>query len=226
MSLKEQLKQEAANEKKKFSQMSLSDKVWYIGEYYKFHILAVLIVVMLIGTVGSTVYRNIYYESTLHGFVINNRSESALDTAPYEQGFAEYMGYTNRQQLSLESSFISYGDEATEFSYASMAKVSALVASKDLDFMIVDEENFLHYVEMDAFINLEEVLPADLLPAVQERFLYAADSTGASRAYALSLEGTDFSENSHLSQDCQFFGIISNSMRTDTVFDLLRYIFG
>ena len=36
------LKEEAKREKKKLSQMSWSDRIWYIWEYYKFHILAVL----------------------------------------------------------------------------------------------------------------------------------------------------------------------------------------
>lgn len=225
MSLKQQIKQEAAAEKEKFSRMSTSDKIWYIAEYYKFHILGIVIVIALLGTIGSTVYRSIYYQSTLYGFIINNRSATPLDTAPFEQDFAEYMGYSDRQQLTLESSYISYGDDATEFSYASMAKLSALIAAKDLDFMIVDEENLQHYMEMDAFIHLEDYLPADILAAVESRLVYAPDAGGSEIACAISLDGTAFSDDLHLAPDCRYITLVSNSQRLDTALSLLRYIF-
>lgn len=224
MSIKEYIKQAATVEKEKFSQMSFADKLWYIWEYYKFHIMAVIIAVVLIGTIGSTVYRNIYYRNALYGYVLNNYSEPLFDSTPYDEGFAGYMGYTRYEQLFLESSYISYGDEATEYSYAAMAKISALVASKDLDFMIMDEENFLHYMEMGAFADLRQTLPADVLDAAGNRLIYAADSEGNSRAYALSIADTAFSESSNLTPDCRYFGIVSNSQRTETAISLLRYI--
>lgn len=224
MSIKEQFKQEAAAEKEKFSRMSLSDKLWYIWEYYKFHILALILAVALIGTVGSSVYRNIYYSNALYGYVLNNYSETPFDSTPYNEGFAEHMGFTRYEQLFLESSYVSYGDAATEYSYATMAKISALLAARDLDFMIMDEENFLHYMEMDAFADLEQILPDDLLAAAEGRLLYATDSAGNSRAYAISVADTGFAESSHLTQDCRYLGILTNSQRTETAIAFLRYV--
>ena len=53
MSLKEELKEEAGNEKRKLKEMSRQDKLWYIWEYYKFHIAAVIGVIFLIYIIGT-----------------------------------------------------------------------------------------------------------------------------------------------------------------------------
>lgn len=223
MSLKEELKNEVAREKSKFGQMSFQDKLWYIGQYYKLHILGLILVVFLIGAVGSTVYHNIYYDTALNGYVLNNREEP--DTAPFVGGFAEYMGYDKYQQLTLQSSYVTYGEEASELSYATMAKLSALIAAKDLDFMIIDEVNFEHYTEMNGFKDLEAYLPADVYEAVQDRLVYAENESGESRPYAIIISDTSFAADSRLSDNCPYFAIISNTTRDDAVLSFVDYLF-
>jgi len=224
MSLKEELKNEVAQEKKKFAQMSFQDKLWYIGEYYKFHILGAVLAVFLIIALSSTIYRNINYSTALHGYILNNHGE--LDTAPFTDGFAGYMGYDKYQQLTLESSYVTYGDEATEYTYATMAKLSALIAAKDLDFMIVDETNFAHYTEMGGFKDLEEYLPANVYQALQDRLIYAENESGESRPYAVTISGTAFASGSRLSDDCSYFAIMGNTTRDDNVLAFVDYLFG
>ena len=58
MSLKEELKEEAGNEKRKLKEMSRQDKLWYIWEYYKFHIAAVIGVIFLIYIIGTSIYNS------------------------------------------------------------------------------------------------------------------------------------------------------------------------
>ena len=223
MSLKEELKHEVAREKKKFAQMSFQDKLWYIGEYYKFHILGVAIAILLIGTLGSTIYRNINYHTALNGYVLNNRGEP--DTVPFTNGFAEYMGYDKYHQLTLQSSHVTYGDEATEYTYATMAKLSALIAAKDLDFMIVDKTNFDHYTEMGGFKDLEEYLPPNIYHSLQDRLIYAENEAGSSRPYAITISGTAFASDSQLSDDCCYFAIMGNTTRDESVLAFVAYLF-
>ena len=54
-SLKDQLKEEVSTESQKMKEMSLEDKLWYIWEYYKFHIGAVLVLILLISVVITSV---------------------------------------------------------------------------------------------------------------------------------------------------------------------------
>lgn len=224
MSAKEQLKQHAAVEKEKLKQMSRKDKVWYIWEYYKIHMLAVLIMIAVFYTIGSSIYRSTF-DTELYCMYLNNRSGEELNTDILTVDFHEYMGFTEKQLITTESSFISYGDNSTELSYASMAKVSALVASRELDIMIGDTANFEHYTALGGCADLEEVLPADVFELVKDSLCYGVDDTGAEHAYGITLDGTKFAEDSHLSMDSTIFSIVSNSSRIENSVALIRYIF-
>lgn len=224
MEIRERLKNEARTERQKLKDMSLKDKVWYIWEYYKFHILGVLIVIGIFWVIGTSIYRSTF-DSTLYCMYINNRSEGELNTDVLTEDFHDYMGFTDKQLINTESAFLSYGDNTSEFSYASMAKISALVASNELDVMIGDEENFDHYASMGAYADLEELLPADLLDVVKDRLVYAADESGVSRACGVTVDGTEFAEKSNLTLSPAVLGVISNSRNTDNCIALIRYIF-
>ncbi|MEG7530008.1 MAG: hypothetical protein RSF83_01280 [Hungatella sp.] len=224
MSRKEQWKENAHLEKEKMKQMSFKDKIWYISEYYKFHIFGVFLAIGILGIIGNSIYRGTF-NTELYVLYLNSRSDQELNTDLLTKDFYEHMGFTEKQEINTESMYVSYGQDATEFSYASMAKISALVASKDLDIMIQDTENFNHYAELSGCADLEQELPADLLILLKDRLCYANDDTGAKKAYGISLADTQFAEDSHLGMDPPIFTIVSNSMHKENSIALLRYIF-
>lgn len=212
------------SEREKLKSMSRRDRVWYIWAYYKFHIAAVFVAIGIIWAIGSAMYQKTF-ETEFYCVYLNNRSETELDTAPLEQGFKEYMGFGEKQLVTTESTYISYGEEASEFSYASMAKISALVAAKELDIIIGDQENMEHYASMDGMADLEAELPQETLSLISDRLIYSQGTDGSEHAYGVSLEGTWFAEKSHLAQDPPVLGIISNSTHKDTAIAFLHYIF-
>lgn len=224
MSVKEQLKKEAQTEKEKLKNMSFQDKIWYIREYYKMHILGVFIVIGILWVIGNSIYRSTF-KTELYCMIINNPSEQELNTDILTDGFHAYMGFNEKQVIQTESISISYNDRATEYTYASMAKISALVASRDLDIMISDQTNFDHYASLNGFSDLEEELPPDLLELVRDRIIYGKDEAGVSRAYGISLNGTPFAAKSNLFMEPAIFCVLNNSNRKDNSFALLRYIF-
>lgn len=225
MSFKEHLKEEARTERQKMKEMSFQDKLWYIWEYYKFHIGGVLIAILLVYIVATSIY-NTTIHPALYCMVINNRSSQGLDSTILEEDFHKFMNLGKKEPVYVESAFISYGDDATEFSYASMAKISALVASGDLDLIIADKETIDHYTSLDGLADLSQLLPPDILSAVESRLIYAHDSAGQSIAVSIDMTGTDFADSMHLSLDSSGLCIISNSTHTDNIFALIRYIFG
>lgn len=225
MSLKEHLKEEIHTELQKMKVMSFQDKLWYIWEYYKFHIAGVLIAVLLIGVTATSIYNTTIHPG-LYCIVVNSRSSQSLNPVPLEQDFHDLMGFTKKQPVYVESMFISYGDDATEYSYASMAKISALVATKDLDILMGDQETIEHYTSLSGLSDLAQLLPADILSATENRLIYAPDSNGQSAAIALDISGTELAESMYLSPEASNLSIFSNSTHTDHAIALIRYIFG
>lgn len=216
--------EEPRSEREKLRSMTGKDRLWYIWAYYKFHILGVFIAIGIVWSIGAAMYQK-SFDTALYCVYLNNRSETELDTTPLEQGFAKYLGLGKKELITTESTYISYGEAATEFSYASMAKITALVASKELDIIIGDRENMEHYASMDGLSDVEAELPEDALTLVRDHLIYAAGADGSEYACGISLAGTRFAEESHLAQDPPILSIISNSTHKDTVVALIHYIF-
>lgn len=212
------------SEKEKLRSMSGRDRVWYIWAYYKFHILAVVVAVGLICSVGSAFY-NSSFKTVLYCIYVNSRGTEAVNAAPLEEGFAGHLGLGKKELITTEVAFISFDDSATDYSYASMAKITALVASQELDILIGDEESIRHYASVNGFTDLAAELSPDVLDLAADRLFYAEGEDGRTYPCAIDLSGTAFAAGSNLAQEPPLLGIIANSGHKDTAEALIRYIF-
>ena len=225
VTFKERLHEEAA----KLKEMSFKDKFWYIWEYYKFPIIGVIIAVLLVGSIGSAMYNN-RFDTALSCAVLNSRYDSdALTVDQYfNEGFRAFIGLDENTKIDVDYSMSPTFDESAmnEYSYAELAKLTAMISSKGLDVMIGRPDVIDHYGEMDGFLNLEEALPPDLYEQVKD-YLYPVTNaeTGQESFCGLRLEDTSFGEKTGLILDNPVLTVMSNSPHTDTAIQLIRYIF-
>ena len=225
VTFKERLHEEAA----KLKEMSFRDKFWYIWEYYKFPIIGVVIAVFLVGSIGSAMYNN-RFDTALSCAVLNSRYDSdALTVDQYfNEGFRAFIGLDENTKIDVDYSMSPTFDESAmnEYSYAELAKLTAMISSKGLDVMIGRPDVIDHYGEMDGFLNLEEALPPDLYEQVKD-YLYPVTNaeTGQESFCGLRLEDTSFGEKTGLILDNPVLTVMSNSPHTDTAIQLIRYIF-
>lgn len=225
VTFKEWLHEEAA----KLKEMSFKDKFWYIWEYYKFPIIGVIIAVFLVGSIGSAMYNN-RFDTALSCAVLNSRYDSdALTVDQYfNEGFRAFIGLDENTKIDVDYSMSPTFDESAmnEYSYAELAKLTAMISSKGLDVMIGRPDVIDHYGEMDGFLNLEEALPPDLYEQVKD-YLYPVTNaeTGQESFCGLRLEDTSFGEKTGLILDNPVLTVMSNSPHTDTAIQLIRYIF-
>ena len=225
VTFKERLHEEAA----KLKEMSFRDKFWYIWEYYKFPIIGVIIAVFLVGSIGSAMYNN-RFDTALSCAVLNSRYDSdALTVDQYfNEGFRAFIGLDENTKIDVDYSMSPTFDESAmnEYSYAELAKLTAMISSKGLDVMIGRPDVIDHYGEMDGFLNLEEALPPDLYEQVKD-YLYPVTNaeTGQESFCGLRLEDTSFGEKTGLILDNPVLTVMSNSPHTDTAIQLIRYIF-
>ena len=225
VTFKERLHEEAA----KLKEMSFKDKFWYIWEYYKFPINGVIIAVFLVGSIGSAMYNN-RFDTALSCAVLNSRYDSdALTVDQYfNEGFRAFIGLDENTKIDVDYSMSPTFDESAmnEYSYAELAKLTAMISSKGLDVMIGRPDVIDHYGEMDGFLNLEEALPPDLYEQVKD-YLYPVTNaeTGQESFCGLRLEDTSFGEKTGLILDNPVLTVMSNSPHTDTAIQLIRYIF-
>lgn len=219
------LKEKASIEKEKLKQMSLRDKLWYIWEYYKLHLAAVVVVIALISVVGNALYRQ-SFTTRLSLAVVNDRSGDTSSMEQLEADLREVLGCGKKDIIEINTGlFATYDDNITEYGYATMAKISALVASKGLDVMIADRDSIDHYAEVDAFEDLSQLLPADLYAALEPEVYSAAGSEGGEIPAAVSLAGTRFQEITGSVMDPPYLAVISGSPRKEAAVEMIRYLF-
>lgn len=224
MSLKETMKAERLREKAKLKNMSFQDKLWYIWEYYKWHIGGLLIVLVVISQIGAGIYRSTF--TTQFTYVLMNNISSTEDhLADWHQNFKDRMGFGEKDVIEADTSLMITHDEmASELTYANLAKMSAMVASKDLDVIIADQANVDHYQQLGAFMDLEQLLPADLWEQVKAQAYYQTDEEGNTFACAIDITKSRYVQDNNFSLNPCYLGVVSNSQHIDTAIEWVRFV--
>lgn len=224
------IKDSIKEERTKLKDMAFKDKIWYIWEYYKFPILGAVIGVFLITSIGSAIYGN-RFETALSCIILNSRIDGGEDTLfeYIDQDFRQYMGIPEDVKIELDATMnLSFEDSSmNEFTYAQLAKIGAMVSSRELDVMIGTPDIIDHYGALGGYEDLEKLLPAEVYQVVKaDLYTVKNQENGQEIACGLLLENTDFAKNTGLILDKPVLGIVSSSTHTDTAVGLIRFLYG
>ena len=220
------IREEAENERQKLKNMSWKDRAWYVWEYYKFHLLAVILVIGVLSTIGTMIYRQTF-TTRLSVAIINDRSAGASSSALLESELREYLGCGKKDLIEInESLMVDFNEESTsQYGYATLAKISALVASKSLDVVIGDQSAIDHYETVSAYQNLEELLSPELYERVKDHIYRAKDGEGNLTPVALSLEDTALGEKTGIIMDPPYLAVIQGSPHKEAALQMIEYLF-
>ena len=220
------IREEAENERQKLKNMSWKDRAWYVWEYYKFHLLAVILVIGVLSTIGTMIYRQTF-TTRLSVAIINDRSAGASSSALLESDLREYLGCGKKDLIEInESLMVDFNEESTsQYGYATLAKISALAASESLDVVIGDQSAIDHYETISAYQNLEELLSPELYARVKDHIYQAGDGEGTLTPVALSLEDTAFGEKTGIVMEPPYLAIIQGSPHKEAALQMIEYLF-
>lgn len=213
-------------EKQKLKNMSPRDRVWYIWEYYKLHLLALLLGIGALWTIGTMIYRQ-SFTTSLSIAVINDNAGGASSTAVLESELREALGCTKKQLIEVnEGLSVNFGDESiSQYGYATLAKISALVASQSLDVVIADKSAIDHYETVNAYQNLDEYLPPQLYDRVKDFIYTAKDEQGVLRPVAISLEDTPLAAKTGIVMNPPYLAVIAGSPHKEAALVMIEYLF-
>lgn len=226
MSLKDSFKEEAAREKEKLKAMSFRDKLWYIWEYYRLHMLGAVLAVLVVWIIGNAIYAQTL-TTRISIAVINDRSPGESSMEPLEEGLRACLNCGSKDLIEISSDLTLNSEGVTsQVDYASLAKVAAMVASQDLDVMIADQPTIDSYAADGAFFDLSQLLDPQLWEQVGDQ-AYLADSgeEGGPIPCALSLEDTCFSQLTGISMSPPYLAVIRNSERTEAAESMIQWLF-
>lgn len=103
MDFRTSLKEKTKLEFQKLKQMSWKDKIWYIVEYYKYHMLILIMFGCLIYIIASSIYRQTFND-VLYCAMVNNYGYGDMNTEYFEDGFHEYGGFGEKDLVTIDSS--------------------------------------------------------------------------------------------------------------------------
>ena len=222
------LKKNLNSELEKLKHMSVKDKIWYILEYYKFHMIAIILFISMLWVIGSSIYRQ-SFTTRLTLAIVNDYSGGNSSIEPLENSLKDALGCGKKDLIEINSGLFINTDEpqASQYAYASMAKIAALSAGGNLDIIIADPQTIQHYGSQNAFLNLEDFLPEDLKDRAETEglFFYTDNEKGQSTAAAISLEPTAFSDMTGVSIQPPYLAVIASSQHTEDTLRAIHWLF-
>ena len=212
----------------KLKDMTFGEKLEYIWEYYKVHIIITALVIFFTVSIIKVVYNNIKYEEIFHCAVVNSIM-SGSEEDYIREGFGEYLEIDEEHDLlTFDSSYMFLWDEisynTSDVTYTSRMKVAAALGARTIDVFVADTT----YIESGApetqFHDLSEVLPADLYAVVEPNIIYAEDENGVSRPFAINISGTHLDKEVFY-QEPPCLAIVSNTQHLDAAIEFVKYAF-
>lgn len=146
----------------KIKHMSKKEKMEYIWDYYKIHI---LVGVFIIIAVSWTIYTNVNKTEYVFNCTVLGEGLNVSKKADFEDKLTKIVLEEPEEKKQASMDFIevksSSNVEISIDPYA-MQKLSARVAAGDIDILIVDEKNFQRFAMQGMFESLDSSSNLDL----------------------------------------------------------------
>lgn len=217
-----------------FRNLSFERKLEYLWDYYKFHLLGIIIVLALM--IGSLL---IWHENSkpvlLNGYLLNTNWGDEQAQKLLEE-YASYGNYPLKEYNAYfnASVFIdtSIKDQMSTVAYT---KVMSDLDMKEIDFFFCNQEMFNYFGEKEAFGDLEKSMPANLQERFQDKLISVKlyDEEGnVIGTYAAGINISDspvlasMQKEHILYEESQiFFTVPYNSQRLEKVWEFLEFLY-
>ena len=214
------------NKKKMTDGMSTGQKISYYWYYYKWIYLLIAAAVIFAIVIGKTAYEKMNQDVVLH-VVGANAGTYTDECEKYFDDFLTKYDYDDRAVVEKEFS-ISTNQESSAEGAMALQLLAALFAGGNVDIFISDAQLFDDECAKNAFINMEEFLPEDILERCSDRLYYAKDADGEEKPYGLLIAGTKLASGSlglYSDEDKPVMGIGSQySVEEMNVINMIEYL--
>jgi len=217
-------KREKKSEKQKWGEMNSKEKWGYFNQYYRNKL-----IILIVGVVaGVWLLYTIFgpsVENVLYIAVINDYWEDEAQTE-LQDNLREYLQIESKwKQVAIDDTYF-FNDDSSGEAYNYVQKLAAFIFAGDIDLIISDEEQFSVYATQDYFLNLKEVLPADLYAQVEDYLVYfSSESSPEALPVGIRLGESKVFQSMKGYQQDPIVGIMGNSEYQENSIAAIRYFF-
>ena len=198
----------------------------HIWEYYRFYLLGFLALVVLLGFVIQGQVRK-HQEVLVSGIFINtDTSDEGYSFLSHDYWHLHGSDQNKRVDL-IETVIIDFSDISNSQDSGNMIlQVDALIAAKELDYMILNEEAFQFYTSRGLCMDLSSILDPTQMATLEERLVFAdSPEQEMSVCFGLNLTDSVFSSKFGLTAEPSYFVVLSNAPHMSQLSDYLQYLF-
>jgi len=216
--IRDYFKEHSRVEKKKLKEMTLKEKIEYIWEYYKIHIISAVIVIFIAGSIINGIlnppvpaYAGVAFYETYLG-------------EDFEAEFTATLNGALVEDTSIETVYahflLSGGDPSVEMALSQ--KLMAMLVSHELDVIVIETEMIERFIYDGMLMPLSEAglsLPDDILiygesSEVPGEFAYAANLTNSALFKDFGIKG-----------EMLCAGVVGNSQRVENAAAVMGLMF-
>ncbi len=224
-SVREEIKEQTL---KVVNERTFKQKVSYFFFYYKFHIVAfVIILAVIINIVHTIANKKVPY---LQVAMVN-----AYQSVDYDAFFEEYQSTldydTNKMKCSIDPTYIIATDPEKQngFDTQAIQRIFYATASGKIDVLIADEYNFKWMAESGYFKNFDEILNEEQREKYSGLLLNCKVSSNADLVDEISGIEVDaarvLKDGNWYPDGKVYVGIVMESERIDASMDFIEYLF-
>jgi len=215
--IKDYFKEHSRTEKKKLKEMTLKEKIGYIWEYYRMHIIGAVIVVIVAGSIingimnppvpayAGVAFYEIYLGENFEDILSRMMNEALVEDTELEQVYVH--------------SFLSGGDPSAEMALAQ--KLMAMLVVNELDLIVAELEMIENFITEDIFMPLAEA-GFDVPEALA---VYGVSNENPERlAYAVNLGESVLRDHFRINTEALAIGIAVTTTRLDNAVAALGFL--
>lgn len=206
LGFKETLAYKFDKQKQLFAEMNGKQKIKYIFQYYKWHIIIAVILVVSIWEIGKGAYQSTFPNLLDLAFINHDGKATMYDYTV--DAYREYYNLDTKNHINVYCNLYKTLDDEDVMTTTSPMNEAMAYSTllSTLDVMIGDEKALEIYISNTDTVAVDSVLPEDLYKKVEDKAVIKADPyknkcEGEPYVVALDVSDTEFIKNCDLSYD-------------------------
>jgi len=203
--------------------MSKKKKAEYIWEYYKLHIIGVLAIIFILGSLihGQVTRIDYVFDLTMIGNIVDENKKTNLENQLTNIVIKE--GEKRKQAIvdiiPLEGS----SKASSTMSSMNMQKLIAKISVGEIDVVILDKGLMESFIKQDMFLRLDNINTLNLASIKNEK-LEAKGSDNIKAVYAINAVDIKIFKDMGFDTDNMAIGIISTCKQVDKAVFVLKWL--
>lgn len=209
MKFKERMRAKRAKLANNMEDMTKRERIFYILSYYKWYIIAAIVVVICAITIPATIYKNSRPVAISYA-IVNCPSPDNINTDfvdDYRDSFGLYGAYQVKSNKTLHLNKETYLTEYAQSQGTSdYTEFPMLCFNGYYDIIITDDVGAVYCGMQEIIFPLKAYLPADIYSQIEDRVFETENHDGEVVPFAIDISDTEFAKKLNLGYENVYIG--------------------